>query len=262
MTDRKAWAQFLAEDFDLIILDSLGASMEGVSEQEGGESGKAIAPLLDIARRGPAVLVLTNTTKDAAKIRGSGVIPDRLEILYELRDTTAMKLDARKETWLECLPPAGEQEWLNRSARRKKRDAYWLAFVATKYRVNGEGDPFVLEVRLPDDGEWDVANVTDQVETEHPTVKQSLKNSLVKRRNDANSELKRRVADGESFSKTRAEELLRDMGLKRGEAREVVNEALDDGTFAAEPEQTSSSGRAGVKPKILKLVKDEQAVIP
>jgi len=259
LTDQKAWAQFPAEDFDLIILDSLGSSMEGVSEQEGGESGKTIAPLLDIARRGPAVLALTNTTKDAAKIRGSGVIPDRLEILYELRDATAMKLDAKKETWLECLPPAGEQEWLNRSSRRKKRDAYRIAFIASKYRVNGEGDPFMLEIRLPDEGEWEAVSVTDVVEAEHAAAKKVLEDSLVKRGTTARAELERRIADGAKYSKTEAEDLVRDMGLKRDEAREVVNQALEDGTFTAEPDETTN-GR-GVKPKILKLVKEQQATL-
>jgi hypothetical protein len=44
LRDHKAWAQFPVEDYDLVIVDSLGAMTEGVSEQEGGESGGAFAP--------------------------------------------------------------------------------------------------------------------------------------------------------------------------------------------------------------------------
>jgi hypothetical protein len=92
-------------------------------------AGEVIALLLDIARRGPALVVLQNTDKLALKLRGSGVISDRVEIVYECRDLTNADLNPKKDNWTECLPLAGEEAWLSKSKRRKKSERYRLGFL-------------------------------------------------------------------------------------------------------------------------------------
>jgi AAA domain len=63
LTDKAAWAAFPYADYDFVILDSISAATEGVEEKDGGKAGAGLAPLLDAARKGPAVLVLANTDK-------------------------------------------------------------------------------------------------------------------------------------------------------------------------------------------------------
>jgi hypothetical protein len=79
LTDAARWATFPWQEYDLVIVDSLDATAEGVGEQDSAKPAKAIAPLLDIAHRadGPAILVLGNTIKSGSHGRGSGVLEDR-----------------------------------------------------------------------------------------------------------------------------------------------------------------------------------------
>jgi hypothetical protein len=92
LTNSGAWAVFPYADYDVVILDSFDSAAEGVGEQDSARPSRAIAPILDIARRenGPAVLILGNTIKSAAHSRGSGVIEDRADIVYEVRDATQL----------------------------------------------------------------------------------------------------------------------------------------------------------------------------
>ena len=151
LTDTGSWREFPCDDFDLIILDSLDSAVEGVGEQDSAKPSKAIAPLLDIAHcaKGPAVLVLGNCIKTGAHSRGCGVIEDRADIVFEVRDATSLRPSGEKP-WVEELPPADAGSWMSRSLRRKQREKYRLAFVATKFRVGEEPDPFILEIDLTD----------------------------------------------------------------------------------------------------------------
>jgi len=255
LTDRKAWAAFPGEEFACVLVDSLGASTEGVDETEGGESGSAIAPLLDLASRGPAVVVLANTDKAGVKIRGSGVFSDRVDIVYEIRDVTGITFDPHKDTWMECLPEAGEQAWLDKSKRRKQREKYRLAFFASKYRPAGEVEPFVVEIHVPAEGDWDVIDVTDQIEMEHDEAKRNLENSIVNKRESAVDTLRQKITEGASISKTAAQEFLQAQGLKRNEARETLESAVDS-LFTLEKD--TEPGRAGGRKLILKLKNDEE----
>ena len=65
LTNAAAWAEFPYRDHDVIILDSMDSMAEGIGEQDSAKPSRAIAPLLDIARRegGPAVLILGNCVK-------------------------------------------------------------------------------------------------------------------------------------------------------------------------------------------------------
>jgi len=253
LTRRKEWAAFPAEEYACVFVDSLGASTEGVDETEGGESSSAIAPLLDIASLGPAVVVLANTDKAGAKIRGSGVFSDRVDIIFEIRDVTGITFDPRKETWMECLPEAGEQAWLDKSKRRKQREVYRLAFFASKFRMAGEIDPFVLEIHVPAEGEWDVIDVTAQMEIEHDEAKRGLENSILNKRESAVDTLRQKIAEGAALSKTEAQEFLQKQGLKQKEARETLAASQ---LFTLEKEQTET-GRGRPK-SVLKLETTEE----
>jgi hypothetical protein len=119
LDDAKAWAAFPFADYDLVLLDSLSAAAERAKSGDAGEWGAALAPLLDLARRGPAVVLLANTRKDGGVIRDSGVIGDRADIVYEVRDATDLVPDPKMDTWWDSLPEAGEAAWSSRSKRRR-----------------------------------------------------------------------------------------------------------------------------------------------
>jgi AAA domain len=250
LTDKKNWAKLPAEEYGLVALDSLGSATEGVDETQGGESGQAIAQLLDLATRGPAVLVLANTDKVGAKIRGSGVVSDRFDIVYEIRDLTAAKLDPNKESWTECFPEGGEQAWLGKSQRRQHRENYRLGFVCSKYRPGVEPDPFVLEIRVPAEDEWDVVDVTVDVEREHDEARGLREENIVKAREIAIEKLRQAIAAGAALSKTQGEEFLRSCGLKQRQARDALNAALQS-IFIIEKDD-NATGR-GAKKGIIKI---------
>lgn len=65
--------------------------------------------ILDLAHRGPAILLLTNTTKDGASLRGRGEWSDRVDILYEVRDATGFTPSGSKPWWMEKQNKAGEE---------------------------------------------------------------------------------------------------------------------------------------------------------
>lgn len=164
LTNSGAWAMFPYSNYDLVILDSFDSAAEGVGEQDSARPSRAIAPILDIARRenGPAVLILGNTIKSAAHSRGSGVIEDRSDIVYEVRDATQLHPSGSKP-WLEELPPADAGAWVSRSSRRKQRTKFRLAFVASKFRLGQEPEPFIVDIDLGVEP-WMVQDVTDEVD--------------------------------------------------------------------------------------------------
>jgi hypothetical protein len=163
LTDIATWATFPFQDYDLLIVDSLDSSAEGVGEKDSSKPSRAIAPLLDIAHKaaGPAILILGNTIKNAQHSRGNGVIEDRADICFEVRDATAFVPTGQKPWWEE-LPPGGADAWAQRSSRRQRRDVYRLAFIPSKFRVGEEPNPFVLEINLIGE-QWSLREVTDEV---------------------------------------------------------------------------------------------------
>ena len=70
LTDAQAWSAFPADQFDVVIVDSIGAAAEGVSEKEGKQTQQFLATLKGLAHRGPAILGLDNTNKAALNYRG------------------------------------------------------------------------------------------------------------------------------------------------------------------------------------------------
>jgi hypothetical protein len=124
LTDTAAWLTFPFDRYDLVIVDSLDASTEGVGEQDSAKPAKAIAPLLDIAHRadGPAILILGNTIKSGSHGRGSGVVEDRGDIVYEVRDATDFTPSGRKPWWTE-LPASGRDAWAERASGARRGSA-------------------------------------------------------------------------------------------------------------------------------------------
>jgi hypothetical protein len=172
LTDKKAWQRFPAAKWEVIIIDSLSAFIEGVDEKEGGATGSAIASLLDTAEKsGVAILVLANTTRTGMAYRGSGVSADRADIMYEARDATDLELVADFEHWSECLPDPSDAAWSARAKRRAARADYRVALNCTKFRDGDEPDPLLLEIRHDADP-WCFRDVTAEVEVRHELLKQ------------------------------------------------------------------------------------------
>jgi hypothetical protein len=96
LKDRDGWARFPVEYFDVVVIDSVGSSTEGITEREGRDTTKILATLLDLAAWGVAILLLNNTTKDGASVRGRGEWMDRVDILYEVRDATGFTPSGKK----------------------------------------------------------------------------------------------------------------------------------------------------------------------
>src|SRR5439155_12003605 len=136
LTHAAAWRTFPFADYDVVVIDSYDSSTEGVGEQDSGKPSRALAPMIDIAHRadGPAILLLGNTVKSDKHSRGSGVIEDRGDLVYEVRDATSFTPSGAKEWWIE-LPPGGREAWAERAMRRGQRDRIRLAFVNTKCRI-------------------------------------------------------------------------------------------------------------------------------
>ena len=210
-----------------MVVDSFDSATEGVGEQDSAKPSRAIAPLLDIAHRenGPAVLVLGNCVRSGSHSRGSGVAEDRADIVYEVRDATDFKPSGTKP-WIEELPPADASSWAKRSARRKQRQHYRLAFIPTKCRITEEPEPFVMGLDLSDEP-WKMTDVTDEVDREGAEARaerQRQQEAALGKVTDALvGEIKRRagVADP-PLCKEEAVLFLRQHGANRKQARELI----------------------------------------
>ncbi len=226
LTNAGAWALFPYAEYDVVILDSFDSAAEGVGEQDSGKPSRAIAPLLDIARRenGPAVMILGNTVRTARHSRGSGVIEDRADIVYEVRDATGFHFTGA--SWFEELPIVGAEGWAGRAARRKQRETFRLAFVASKFRIGPEPEPFVLEIDLTSDP-WTVRDVTDDVDAEGAAAReqkaQEKAETLQKAVDVLVCEISRRSEAGESaILKKQAETFLTAQHFTQNVAREAI----------------------------------------
>lgn len=227
LTDTEAWREFPFRDYDLTIIDSLDATTEGVGEKDSAKPSKAIAPMLDIARRseGPAFLVLGNTVKTAEHGRGSGVIEDRADICFEVRDATDLKPTGTKPWWIE-LPPAGAGAWAERAARRRRRTSYRLAFIPSKFRVGEEPDPFILDINLSSEL-WTLQDVTAEVVEAGEAAKQEAERQHQAKLNaaalDLAQEIQRRAqANDPGLKDKEAIPFLMARGLKQAEARQLL----------------------------------------
>ena len=231
LTNAGAWALFPYSEYDVVILDSFDAAAEGIGEQDSGRPSRALAPLLDIARRedGPAVLVLGNCVRTGKHSRGSGVTEDRADIVYEVRDATAFHPTGSKP-WFEELPIVGAEGWAGRASRRKQREKFRLAFVASKFRIGVEPEPFVIEIDLASEP-WTVRDITGEVDAEGAAEREQRArehaDKITKARAALEAEILRRASAGEPFMLKDRDAIpflaAKPHGLKRNDARDVVN---------------------------------------
>ena len=141
LTDAEAWAAFPVDQFDVVIVDSIGAATEGVSEKEGKQTQQYLATLKDLAQRGPAILGLDNTNKAALNYRGRGEKGDAVDILYEARNITGWT-PTQGADWWEDLPDFGEHTWQQRASRRKGQQVLRIAFVPANSGWRIDPEPF------------------------------------------------------------------------------------------------------------------------
>jgi hypothetical protein len=250
LTDKTAWGQFPAGDYDVVIIDSLGAATEGVSEKEGRETQEFLATLKDLARRGPALLCLDNTTKAATSYRGRGEKGDAVDILYECRNITGW-MPSQAGNWWEDLPDFGEHTWQQRATRRKGQAVMRVAFVPSKFRLATEPEAFVLEIDTRQEP-WTLADVTATVATEGEQAAQEARRHDRVKVEQAEQTLVKAIAARdarEPMLKSEAEDILRGCGLKREVARTLLekggnHDIYPTGQWVIRPVPHHRSGKA------------------
>ena len=232
LKNKAAWDSFPRNDYDVVIIDSVGSATEGITEKEGKQTTEVLATILNLARHGIAVLLLQNVTKDGANLKGRGEWTDRADIVYEVRDATSFQPSGQKPWWQE-LPASGESAWAERAARRKGRTDFRLAFVPSKFRIGLEPEPFCLELSLPPDAPWSLQDVTDEIiETGQESIMQAKQERTEKLDQAAYALLdivKDRAAVEDPILKKEAETFLHtEEHLSTAVARNLVNEREDE----------------------------------
>jgi hypothetical protein len=226
LTDARAWALFPVEKYDVIVIDSLNAFLEGVTEKEGKQLTEALAILVDIARRGTAILVLHNCVKDGTSFKGRQDLVDRVDILYEVRDATGY-VPKDLDVWWERLPESSEAAWADRAKRRQGSTAFRLAFVPSKFRIGVQPDPFCLEVSLPGGGEWTLTDVTESMLSDGAKAEAAARQAAEAKREQAADALvayARQASASEFLKKGQAEDFLCERhDLTRKEARTLLD---------------------------------------
>jgi hypothetical protein len=231
LTDTRAWAAFPYSDYDAVIVDSLETMTEGTGEQDSAKPARAMASLLDVARREKSAgfLILGNDIKTGEHSRGNGVIENRADVVYEVRDVCGFTPSGNKP-WVEELPNASAAAWAGRSVRRKQRDKYRLAFIPTKFRGGQEPEPFIVEIDTTAEP-WTCIDVTDAVDAEGAAARKSRADQeaavFAKAVDELKAEIVRRMTAHEpELHYTPAQDFLVSLGFKRKMAREVI--AVDD----------------------------------
>ncbi len=227
LKDKAAWAAFPVENYDVVIIDSVGASTEGVTEKEGKQTTEILATVLDLARKGIAILLLSNTIKDGTNLKGRGEWADRADIIYEIRDATGF-LPSGKKPWWQELPEAGEASWADRAARRKGQTDFRLAFVCSKFRLGVEPEPFCIELHLPENETWSLCDVTAEIhQAGQETIRaaENLRSVKLKSATEALAKVVKERADlQEPILKTEAESFLKEQHLSQKAARTLITD--------------------------------------
>lgn len=221
-----AWAQFPVSAYQALIVDAVGSFTEGITEKEGKQTTEVLATIVDLARKGLAILLLQNATKDGVNFKGREEWADRSDIIYELRDATDFIPQGHKPWWEE-LPAAHEGAWAARAARRKGRCDFRLAFIPSKYRLGPEPEPFCIELNLPPDLPWTVEDVTEKLQQAGERAKVQAEEAHAQQLDEAAQALaelvKERAAVANAVLKTQAETFLRqERELTRKDARQLL----------------------------------------
>jgi hypothetical protein len=228
LSDKAAWATFPVDAYDVVIIDSLGAATEGISEKEGKQTQEFLATLKDLAHRGPAILVLDNTTKSATSYRGRGEKADAVDILYEARDITGWT-PASGDAWWESLPEYGDHTWQQRATRHKGQKILRIAFIPSKFRLGIEPDPFALEIDTTTTP-WSISDITHKLTQEGTTAAQQTRTQARQQLEQAAKALRddlQKQDPDHPMKKTEAIEFLIGHGLTRKQARNVLEKAFN-----------------------------------
>jgi hypothetical protein len=161
------WKAFPVQDYDVVILDSWDSTAEGTGEKDSRLPSIAISHILDIvhAENGPAVMVLMNSVRDGTHSRCSGVVEDRADAIFEVRDITGVRFSGQKPWWEE-MPIVDAKDWAARATRRNDRELYRMALVPSKFKLGGpEPSPFAVEIDFRA-SPFSIRDVTDQIDRE------------------------------------------------------------------------------------------------
>ncbi len=131
----------------LVVVDTLGywAALRAEAENDAGAAQAAMAPLLELAGDGVAVLVLHHLRKDGAELRGSTAIAAAADVILTLRRDEGTRRVLEAVGRFDETPAAVLVEWDRRSGQYRA-----LGEPAEVERQ--EAPAKVLEV-LPSDGE-------------------------------------------------------------------------------------------------------------
>jgi hypothetical protein len=111
-------------------------------------------------------------------------VSDRVDILYEVRDATDLKIEAKHDVWWDALPDSGEHAWSERAKRRRRREVYRLALVTSKFRLGEEPNPVCFELHH-DTEPWSVSDVTSEVEKALEDAKRQAADAQQRKIDDA-----------------------------------------------------------------------------
>src|SRR5262249_21338707 len=134
-----------------------------------------------------------------------------------------------KAPWWEELAEAGVGAWAQRATRRHRRDTLRLAFVASKFRLGEEPEPFALEIDFRKT-QWTLQEVTEEVN--RTAIGAAAVAAAEHRQRVERAVVALTQAIGESggakpIVKGQAEELLHGHGLSRREARDIIEQRAD-----------------------------------
>jgi hypothetical protein len=222
LTDRARWLALPWQDYDVVVIDSIGAATEGVSEKEGRETQHFLATLKDLAQHGLAIVALDNTIKAGTNYRGRGEKADAVDILYEARDIT--NWTTTKDEWWLDLPEAGDQAWASRASRHRDKTHVRIAFIASKFRLGMDPAPFAVEIDFRGDM-WTLRDVTDelvQAGEEARDINRKAKLDLFRHATEALKKAISQRSDADPMTKSEAERFLMDQRLRRQEARNLL----------------------------------------
>jgi hypothetical protein len=228
LKDKATWAGFPVDKYQVVLIDSLGAATEGISEKEGKQTQEFLATLKDLAHRGPAILALDNTNKAATSYRGRGEKADAVDILYEARDITGWT-PASGDAWWESLPEYGDHTWQQRTTRRNGQAVLRIALIPSKYRLGIEPDPFAIEIDTTTTP-WSLRDVTGLLahagaDAAHQ-ARQQTRQKLEQAATALKAHLEQRSPD-HPLKKTEAIAFLRGQGLTRTQARNLLEDAYN-----------------------------------
>jgi hypothetical protein len=228
--DPSAWLSFPFDGYDVVFIDSWNAFTIGLSEKDTAGSGQALTPLLKVCYAGAAVLILGNVTRDGAHSRLNGVVEDRADFVFEVRDAT--DLEPKGKLWVEQLVAQGAKDWQARTTRRQGKTKLRLALCPSKVREGPELEARVKEIDFEADPWWTVNDVTNKIDAAGEQARKEKVQQKIDRHAQGvellRQEILERAAAGKpAIRKTEAEEeFLKGKGFKQTEARDVTGASV------------------------------------